>query len=583
MSNKKYHMKIRNKIVIGLLSLLSLSACDFLDETAYNKVTVGNFYTTVDGITNGVNGLYSTLRGLYIKEYLIYMCEGPSDIWIGHQGTKAWYEWTIDATTPAIKDFWYHCYKSINQCNAVIESLENNEIPGLDNSLRERFLAEALFIRAHYYYHLVQQFGDIPMPLKPSVTAETAAYKTKADEVWTQVISDLESAANNLPETYTASDFGRVTKYAAFHHLSRIYLTLKRNDADLQKALSYAEQVINSGKYALVKSHAELWDINNKNNSEVLFSVLYSQNAELNGEGNTAHMYFTSAYSEEHPGVLRVIEYGRPWSRERSTDYAIRLFDETIDQRYEDCFISRWNITENSVKENLFSPHTKQMEEKIWTKGELAMIDPRQPWTPEQIKDAWPVLIFLPEYMRDQIDPLTDVQSEENPNAEWPSNTRFTSYKMYAYLVKHLDPQRPEVNWTAGSRNVFVYRLADTYLLAAEAAFLTGNSQKAAEYINVVRTRAAVPGHEADMQVKSADITIDFILDERGRELMGEMHRWYDLKRTDKLVERMNNPDMSPMTAGKFKDYHVLRPIPRDQLTNVSNPGEFTQNPGYGN
>ena len=75
-------MKILNKILIGSLSLLCLSSCDFLDETAYNKVTVGNFYTTKDGITNGVNGLYSTLRGMYIQEYLIYMCEGPSDIWI---------------------------------------------------------------------------------------------------------------------------------------------------------------------------------------------------------------------------------------------------------------------------------------------------------------------------------------------------------------------------------------------------------------------------------------------------------------------------------------------------------------------
>ena len=69
-------MKILNKILIGSLSLLCLSSCDFLDETAYNKVTVGNFYTTKDGITNGVNGLYSTLRGMYIQEYLIYMSNG---------------------------------------------------------------------------------------------------------------------------------------------------------------------------------------------------------------------------------------------------------------------------------------------------------------------------------------------------------------------------------------------------------------------------------------------------------------------------------------------------------------------------
>lgn len=576
-------MKVLNNILIGALALLSLFACDFLDETAYNKVTVGNFYTTKEGITNGVNGLYSTLRTVYIQEYLIYVCEGPSDLWNAYNGGDQWRNWTIDATNGSIRSLWYNCYKAINQCNSVIDNLENTDIPGLNEDLRMRYLAESLFIRAHYYYHLVQQFGDIPMPLKPTTSVETTAHKTTAHDVWKQIITDLELAAEKLPESYPTSEYGHITKYAALHHLSRVLLTVKRSDEDLRNALGYAEQVINSGKYSLAKTHEELWDINNKHNSEVIFPVLYTQNTELNGNGNTAHMYFCSAYSEEHPAVKRVIEYGRPWSRERSTDYALNLIDETIDKRWEDCFISRWNVTENSVKETIFSPFTKKMEEKVWTKGELAMIDPKRPWTKEQIKAVWPVLVFQPEYMREQIDPQKDVQSEENPNAEWPSNTRFTNYKMYAYLVKYLDPLRPEVNWTAGSRDVYVFRLADTYLLAAEAAFLSGNLSKAADYINVVRRRAAIPGHEADMEIKPAQVSINFILDERARELMGEMHRWYDLKRTGQLFERMNNLEMSPATAGKFKEYHVLRPIPRDQLTNVSNPEEFTQNPGYGN
>ena len=174
-------MKILNKTLIGLLSLFCLVSCDFLEETAYNKVTVGNFYTTKEGITNGVNGLYSTLRNMYIHEYLIYMCEGPSDLWIAYNGSEQWRNWTIDATNNDVRSFWYNSYKSINQCNTVIYSLENDEIEGLDESLRIQYLAEALFIRAHYFYHLVQQFGDVPMSLKPTNSVETPVYKTKDD------------------------------------------------------------------------------------------------------------------------------------------------------------------------------------------------------------------------------------------------------------------------------------------------------------------------------------------------------------------------------------------------------------------
>jgi SusD family. len=575
-------MKTTNILSIFLLSL-TLFSCDLLDETAYNKVTVGNFYTTREGVTSGVNGLYSTLRDLYINEYFIYLCEGPTDIWSSFYGPEQFKNWTIDATNGEVNTLWNNCYRAINQCNSVLYALEHNTIPGLDNDLRDRYIAESKYIRAHYFYHLVQQFGDVPMSLEPVTSAVTTAIKTPQAQVWEQIINDLEDAVEVLPEEYPNSDYGRVTNYAAKHHLSRVLLTIKRDNSDLQRALTLAEEIINSGKYSLVSNHKDLWDLTKKHNTEVLFPVLYSQNSELNGNGNTSHMYFTSAYSEEHPGVLRVIEYGRPWSRLRSTFYAMDLIDETKDKRFEDCFISSWNITENSVKEELFSPYTKKMEQKTWTKGELAMIAPKKAWSKEQVKDAWPVLVFLPDSMRNYINPAEDVQSVTYPNAEWPSNTRFMSEKMYPYIVKCLDPLRPEVNWMPGSRDVFVFRLGETYLLAAEAALLLEDKTKSVKYINEIRQRAAIPGKESEMKVAEQDVTIDFILDERARELLGEMHRWYDLKRTGKLQERMNNPKMNPSVAGKFKDFHVLRPIPRNQLLNVTNPSEFTQNPGYAN
>jgi hypothetical protein len=117
------------------------------------------------------------------------------------------------------------------------------------------------------------------------------------------------------------------------------------------------------------------------------------------------------------------------------------------------------------------------------------------------------------------------------------------------------------------------------YLIKAEAEMNQGNLAEAATYVNVLRTRAAVPGREASMQVAPSQITLDFILDERAREFAGEQIRWFDLKRTNKLVERVKayNPD----AAATIQPYHMLRPIPQGQLDAVSNKDEFKQNLGY--
>jgi hypothetical protein len=160
--------------------------------------------------------------------------------------------------------------------------------------------------------------------------------------------------------------------------------------------------------------------------------------------------------------------------------------------------------------------------------------------------------------------------------------------EFFPTLNKYDSRNRTSVNGFSTRPNI-IYRLAETYLIAAEAYFYLNNPAQAATYINVVRTRAAAPGRTAQMQITPAQVNIDFILDERTRELAGEMMRWYDLKRTGKLVERVKayNPPLTTRASGVYgsraalniQDFHVLRPIPQTEIDRTN--GKITQNDKY--
>lgn len=146
--------------------------------------------------------------------------------------------------------------------------------------------------------------------------------------------------------------------------------------------------------------------------------------------------------------------------------------------------------------------------------------------------------------------------------------------------MKYDDPDLPEAGSNVGSKDVIVMRLAEMYLIAAEAETLMGGGNKtlAKDLMNVLRERAAVAGKENDMLITESDLDIDFILEERGRELCGEHIRWFDLKRTGKLYNYVQayNKDITTM-----QPYHVNRPIPQQFLDVITNPLEFGQNNGY--
>jgi len=394
----------------------------------------------------------------------------------------------------------------------------------------------------------VQQFGDVHFTLEETIGVETEASRVPVSTIYQDgIIPDLTYAIENLPAE--PKDYGRATKGAAEALLARVQLV----QGNWSEAQRLAESVINNYSYELVTPYADLWKIENDVNSEIVWSVQYTDNPLTNGPGNSAHLYFVFDYTR-NPAMVRDLENGRPFQRFMMTNYFLNMWNPKIDARWDGAFKTLW-----------IANKTGTINDQTVNPGDTAIFITLEA-VDDAIQESVPYRYI--DYENDEVstqDNLLEIGGDGRRN--------------FPVLKKFLDPLRAAVNATDGRRDFPVIRLAEMYLIAAEAAFQQGNAALAADHINVIRTRAAVEGQEEAMQVSASDITLDFILDERAMELAGEMHRWYDLKRTGKLLERVraHNADASP----NIKEMHLVRPIPQTMIDRVSNPGDFPQNPGY--
>lgn len=541
-------MKNIKILLLTAMAVLILASCeDFLKEELEADVSSATYYTTPAGLEAAVNATYTTLKEFWGQERGNHLTVFGTDTYTnGADGAHKFFNTYDNQLNPAaayVRETWNAFYQGINQANAVVGRA--SQIQGMDEALKTTRVAEVRFLRALYYFTLVQFYGDVHLSLEETVGVQTAANRTPRGQIYEQaIIPDLEFAIANLP--VTQANYGRATKPAAEFllakvHLTRGYLADAAKPDDFQKAAQYAHNVINNYDFKLLDDFDDLWDIKNQVNSEMVWTIQNTIDPILNGNGNRAHLYFIMEY-DVLPGMTRDIENGRPWKRFMPTDYLLGLWDRDVDSRYFKSFkhVFYANNADNIPKDPAGNPK--------FAVGDTAIFFPGVEWSDEKVASV-PYLVFRPsEY----------------------SERRFLSLK------KFLDNTRADRQQEPGSRDWVLMRLADAYLVAAEAQFKMGNTDRAAEYINVVRRRAAWPGKEAEMEITGADVTLDFILEERARELAGENHRWFDLTRTGTLVDRVRR--YNPKAIG-IQDYHILRPIPQDQIDKTSN--DYPQNPGY--
>ncbi len=526
--------------LLSALVLAGLSAsCVDLKEELVSGIT-DKYYLTPVGFDALINASYEPLRSFYGQERgFTVTVFGTDEYTKGADGSNKYindYDTQLNGDAGIFRDTWTDFYRAINTTNAAIGRAKNVNITDV---ARAGKVAEARYLRAFYYFHLIQMYGDVTLILDETTAPSTIAKRDPKAKIYDAIIADLTYAAANLPDVQ--KEFGRVTRPAVWFLLSKVYLT-RAQAGDMALAATNAKLVINSGLFTLLPRYADVFDFKNQRNKEVVWSVQFTADPLTTGPGNSGHLYFLMEYDKE-AGMTRDTKNGRPFKRFRPTNYLLGLWDRTKDGRYDDMFLNVFysNNAATIPKKPDGTPKFAVGDTAFWLPGVEVS---------DAVRAAAPYRIYTP---------------KEYSNRIFPT------------LNKFLDGNRLTQNDTRGSRDYMVFRYAEAYLIAAEALFRDGKSDEAVSFVNAVRRRAAKKGSESAMEVGAGDLSIDFFLDERARELTGETMRWFDLVRTGKLVERVKK--YNPEAAAFIKDYHVLRPIPNTQLDRTT--GGYLQNPGY--
>lgn len=531
-------------IILYMLFTALFSGCDVLEENPKTVLPPDGYYNTKTGIETLINACYARLRSFTASTTnLLQLTEQGTDIFeSGVDGDVNFDRYAISLTAGQITSLWENCYIGINACNNVTYFI--NLVPNMSDSEKKQREAEARFLRAYMYYHLVMQFGDVHLSLEPTVGVQTEANRTPVNRIFDEVIyPDLRYAVENLPAKQT--DYGRIDVYGAKFFLSYVLLSDKRNGkSQFEEAAKLAESVISESPYKLQPKRSMVFDREFDMNNEIIWSLQFSEDEALREDGNQTHLFFIPKYDANIPGMIRVIQYGRPYARFKPTQFMSDLYDASMDARYQAYWRDAWYAVVATDKLAV---------------GDTAFYLPKEAWTKEQI-DAKKYLVYNPE-------------SSESLGVKYQK----ASNRVFLQLKKFEDAKRPTPNEARGTRDWICFRVAEAYLLAGEAYYRSGNMDNAVKNINTLRRSCAIEGKEKEMEISASDLSIDFILDERARELCGEGKRWYDLKRLGKLLERADL--YNAKAQGKIKPFHELRPIPQSQIDRCTNV--YPQNPQW--
>ncbi len=486
-------MKYSNKVIkysFGLLTILFISCTDNLDPKSYGEPIVEDFYKTPEQAEQALVSAYSSMNELYGSEFWGTM---GSDIIFGDIGTDDFIKGGRDAEdnaplfekqhyafTTANQIFgvlWKENYEGILFSNLVLENIPNIEFE--DTARKKEILAEAYFLRAFYYFDLVNSFGGVPLVDKPLAIGEFNTERASLEKSYEFIENDLKIAIADLPSRFDKDPnyIGRADKGAALGLMMRVLLYQNKMD----QIKTYGDQLF-ALPYALEPDYNEIFQPEGEWNSESIFEINFNTDISRLGTGIPRRI---NAKSNKGNGFVQA----------------------TDDLRSE------------------YEANDPRFDASLYFKDEKYGTD-------------WYVRKYA-----------------------WAPYTRY---------------ERPKVGGNNNSaNNIRVIRLADAYLMYAEAIYNT-EPTKAIEYVNKVRTRArgtepatVLPNLVSTLNGQSL---LDAIYYERRVELAGEGFRFHDLVRTGRAVTKLSS-------LGFVFGTHEVVPLPVSQVT--LSEGLLKQNFGY--
>ncbi|MFP4096688.1 MAG: RagB/SusD family nutrient uptake outer membrane protein [Cyclobacteriaceae bacterium] len=628
-------MNLKNILkVVSLCVIISTAhtGCDEVLEETPRTILTPEAFSTADGLVRGLTGAYARFRTYYGFQggafATVFSDEFMEAQQINNTDLAIYTNMTPETGGPP----WGDAYVAISNCNCIIEI--GPTATGLTEEERNQLIAEAKFLRAAWYFVLLRHYGGVTLdqgsgPLACNRTPTNSVTRASEEETMAVIIQDLEEAVDALPETRPA-DRGRIWKASALHLLAKAYLYrgwqqaqyneginadilgTYGSDADFTAALETARDLIeNQGRYevALEPNFADIWDEDNAWPSEVLWSIEWNFSQQFNPgigdagsvNGNLNNFFFREFYVQDVPGVVRDVQNGRPWIRFSPTAWMIDVAfaDKENDERYDGSFQTVW-YANDAASIPVWSEADAQagyvdaslVGQPKFNVGDTAQfhadLDFQNSFASEQERNDWVNSRGYVVWFPTASSPTSLENAPRNlQNKHFPSLSKFDRVARPADFAD--DPN------IASTRPFYVHRLAETYLVAAEAAIMLGDRATAVQYINVIRDRAnAEQISESDLVGVHGD-EIDFILDERTRELAGERLRWFDLKRTRRLLSRVHyQGDGFPAVYNRQfnggapapgypfpepRDFHYRRPIPQGTIDAVV--GDYPQNTGY--